>query len=408
MQSFDTPRRCPTCGRVLPEAETPPSLTEEEQRAEAKRLRAALLTAPEEEKLTHALSLIKLLSLHFTETGGKEISDLGKRARLLSQAQARPLPEEYEAYFCRREAALAARPSADSVQRLKEVLAEDALATLLTKLPDLLGEDRQAINMRIDLIRRIEERLKLTPVLEEEDSSFEIDENGVLLHYEGSHRLVTIPEKVEKIGKDAFKGNECLEEIRLPYGVIYVDSGAFEGCTALCAVSLPESLSFLGSRAFFGCSSLAEITLPDSLKTIGEWCFSESGLASISLPPGVTQVQAYAFVNCKRLESATLSPNAYYLAAGLFSGCDRLSRVVIPEGIARIMMRALSECPSLQELTLPDSMTEIDIFALGMGDTSHLKTVSVAPDFSRVCRFTLMGNDNPSSPFDDTTKIIAR
>ena len=52
----------------------------------------------------------------------------------------------------------------------------------------------------------------------------------------------------------------------------------------------------IGSRAFLGCSGLTSLTLPAGITEIGESTFSDcSGLTSLNLPDGITSIGISAF-----------------------------------------------------------------------------------------------------------------
>ena len=51
------------------------------------------------------------------------------------------------------------------------------------------------------------------------------------------------------------------------------------------------------------CGSLKSVQLPSTLEKIGDLCFGDSGLKMSVLPPGVREVDSYAFRSCKRLET---------------------------------------------------------------------------------------------------------
>ena len=49
---------------------------------------------------------------------------------------------------------------------------------------------------------------------------------------------------------------------------------AFSGCSGLTSLTLPAGITEIGSGAFQGCSGLTSLNLPDGITSIGEYAFS--------------------------------------------------------------------------------------------------------------------------------------
>ena len=73
---------------------------------------------------------------------------------------------------------------------------------------------------------------------------------------------VTVPEKYNVIGENAFKGRTDLYTVRIHSGVTSIKKSAFEGCSNLYAVYVEGSLSSIGARAFAGCKYLSPAKRP--------------------------------------------------------------------------------------------------------------------------------------------------
>ena len=71
-----------------------------------------------------------------------------------------------------------------------------------------------------------------------------------------------------------FSRKTTLREISLPCNILTMPSTgtyatAFYGCTGLETVALPDGLTEIAARAFSGCSKLASVRLPSTLTSIG-------------------------------------------------------------------------------------------------------------------------------------------
>jgi len=103
-----------------------------------------------------------------------------------------------------------------------------------------------------------------------EASEFEINENGVLVKYNGKATIVYVPDTVKEIGYNAFSDCTFIEKIVLPEGLTAVGDSAFANCSRLKEINLPSELTQLSDNAFYGCTCLREITIPKGITEI-DW-----------------------------------------------------------------------------------------------------------------------------------------
>ena len=76
----------------------------------------------------------------------------------------------------------------------------------------------------------------------------------------------TIPEGVEKIGKNAFAGCKILDSVVIPKTITEIGIGAFSGCEQITRILLPESIESIGQNAFYDSKDLKEIYIPNGSK----------------------------------------------------------------------------------------------------------------------------------------------
>ena len=114
-----------------------------------------------------------------------------------------------------------------------------------------------------------------------------------------------------------------------------IGDSAFESCSGLTSITLPSGVTEIGKFAFLHCSGLTSITLPSGLTEISSSAFSGcSGLTSITLPSGLTEIGVNAFSGCSGLTSiyvyAEKLPN---MGSDVFDGCDaKKCTVYVPKG----------------------------------------------------------------------------
>ena len=143
---------------------------------------------------------------------------------------------------------------------------------------------------------------------------------------------------------------------------------AFEGCSGLTSLTLPSGVTEIGWGAFDGCKGLTSLTIPSSVTSIGKYAFYGcSGLTSLTLPSGVTEIGEEAFHGCSGLTSLTIPSGVTEIGFGAFDGCKGLTSLTIPSSVTKIGRFAFDGCSGLTSLTIPSSVTSIDCWGVFRG-----------------------------------------
>ena len=256
------------------------------------------------------------------------------------------------------------------------------------------------------------------------------DDNGVLRIPDGVRNIccsfpademervktVILPDSVELIGMNAFRGCDRIEMIRMGDRVTSIGAGAFYGDLSLSTISLPDSLRYIGDFAFYNCRSLPDLLIPDSVEQVGQNLFVTMRRDfMISIPerladafrdckyathvrqPGeegdlfascrlrfdyLTDEDAYRLGACI-LDAPTVKIPAEYrgkpvIAVGTnaFRGLSKLQTVVLPDTVTRLHSCAFHDCPSLSAVEMP-GVERIDSFAFDHLDALETLTVPV-------------------------------
>ena len=62
----------------------------------------------------------------------------------------------------------------------------------------------------------------------------------------------------------------------------------------------------IGDRAFYGCKKLKELSIPGAVNKVGEYAFSNTGLTTITLGEGITELCDDMFYYCEKLENVSI------------------------------------------------------------------------------------------------------
>lgn len=233
---------------------------------------------------------------------------------------------------------------------------------------------------------------------------YEID-GDTLIKYTGTGDMITLPNTIRKIGKDAFSGNTSLLKVIIPDSVRDIDFAAFENCTGLMQVVIPESVKSIGSSAFSGCEQLQYINIPSKCRQIGSAAFAKCGkLATVSVSPGndtyvcvdgvlyskdgkkviqylagrtrssynmpstVESIEEYSFWGAGQLADLSLSSKLKEIPEYAFANCSGLNNVVLPYNVESLMAYSFSDCYNLRNVIIPDSVGYVDEKAFYLTD----------------------------------------
>ena len=164
-----------------------------------------------------------------------------------------------------------------------------------------------------------------------------------LEEYLGKKEKLLIPPFFNRIGFEAFRGNQNLIAVSIPNTVEKIDTCAFEGCTNLEVAELRAGLKIVGPSAFAN-TSLKTAHLPHTLQRIENAAFSETALKEVRIPGSVSSVSVAAFSDCCYLQKVMLEEGVHYIEDHAFSGCESLEEITIPNSLRHIQLNAFSRC----------------------------------------------------------------
>jgi hypothetical protein len=116
---------------------------------------------------------------------------------------------------------------------------------------------------------------------------------------------------------------------------------------------VPEGVEVLGSHAFGSSynNSLRHVTLPSTLKKIGAFAFANcKKLESIKIPHGVEEIDRSAFEGCVCLKRIFLPGTLKKLGADCFFHCTSLERIIVEDIISWARVQAYDDLGSWRYL----------------------------------------------------------
>ena len=168
----------------------------------------------------------------------------------------------------------------------------------------------------------------------------------------------TIPNGVEIIGKEAFRGIDK-QTITIPETVKAIEANAFQNCS-VTSLTIPSSVKTIDYGAFTWCTEMESITLNEGLDSLGYGAFFQCwNLKNIVLPESLKKIGKQAFYGCESLAHATLPTTMTKVPYEMFEGCTALKNIVLPDGLKIIGSSAFTNC-GFESFTIPDGVTRIE------------------------------------------------
>lgn len=176
---------------------------------------------------------------------------------------------------------------------------------------------------------------------------------------------VTLPETLTSLEEMVFSSCTALERISLPDSLEQIPNHLFESCSALKSVAFGAKVRSIGNSAFYLCEAFEHAQLPETLVSLGEYAFYESGIMSLQIPEGITEIPYRAFTGCKRLHTVVIPDTVKKIGNEAFSNC-KITELDLGHGVQSIGKEAFTRCLA-EEIVIPDSVTYAGWRAFGWG-----------------------------------------
>ena len=161
-----------------------------------------------------------------------------------------------------------------------------------------------------------------------------------------------------KDGKKLVAAPGGIESAKIPDCVVEILGSAFKGCRRLSEVKIPNGVVRIGFNAFDS-SGLKSVVVPDGVKTIGGWAFIGCpNLVDVTIAGSVENIGVCAFAVNRHLENVVIHDGVRNISGEAFSGA-RIKSIAIPGSVTNIAEKAFAGCRQLESVTVPEGLTNI-------------------------------------------------
>ena len=224
---------------------------------------------------------------------------------------------------------------------------------------DVEDGNQHVVSLTSDMLCRINEKKykenRASGMEEAEAKRAAADTLVVLAN--GASGDVVIPEGIRTLAVGAVYGCNRMETITLPATATELnttsDPGNFAMCDALRSIAVAEE-----NPSY--CTDNGSLYTKDrqTLVKLPEQCGAE-----VSLPKGVTRIEAYAAAMNTVVTRLTLPRTVRTIGEYAFYDCEKLERLSLNNGLKTIESGAFAQCMILNRLTVPKSCTSIQTSA---------------------------------------------
>ncbi len=164
---------------------------------------------------------------------------------------------------------------------------------------------------------------------------------------------------VTKCGDEAFILGQMTQVI-LPSTIKEIGDWTFYSCQDLSTLNLPEGMTRIGGSAFHGMQSLHTITFPSTLKTVGEWLFRDTGIEYIhNLENTQLTELPNQFAGMNAFIKEVKLPATMKILRGQCLMQSAFPEITIPEGVTVIEAYAFGQVYTLKKVTMKSATPPI-------------------------------------------------
>lgn len=220
---------------------------------------------------------------------------------------------------------------------------------------------------------------------------------------------VIMPSSVTSMGTGVFSGCSSLASVSLSTSLNSIPEDSFRECLSLSSVTIPESATAIASNAFYGCASLSSVSIPASVSSISTDAFSGCGnLSDISVASGNG---AYAssdgcLYNASKTRlllvpegktSLAIAAGTTTIGAGALQDCTGITSVSLPNGVTTIEANAFSNS-AVDTITIPATVTSIASQGSWTPSTIYGAAGSAAEQYAKNNGIVFVVQGNTSDP----------
>lgn len=172
-------------------------------------------------------------------------------------------------------------------------------------------------------------------------------------------------------GVALLKENKYINSIVISNGIRNIGNGVFQS-SVIKKVYLPDSVDSIGTELFKGAASLEYVKLPNNITEIGDYWFSNTNISEVDIPNTVTRIGISAFEN-GNLKRIRIPANVEYIDSNAFNNIPNMEEIIVDSNNTHFDSRNNSNAiidtntnmivKGISKTTIPSTVTKIGNYA---------------------------------------------
>lgn len=219
-----------------------------------------------------------------------------------------------------------------------------------------------------------EDNYKLTYISDNTDVAI-VDENGKVTALKEGFAQITL--RAEGSAIQATVQITVKSEFVIENRVLV----AYKGLGGNVVIPDDEGILYIGSYAFCLYTTDNSIELSDDDYDANKIPASNTTITSVVIPEGVTEIQKYAFYNCKGLREVAIPKELKIIREYAFCSCSKLERIVCLDTVAKTGSEVMADKYKLENgkfvfnVATPQSLTGTEVETIGRQAFYKCKTL---------------------------------
>lgn len=250
------------------------------------------------------------------------------------------------------------------LEKGKKLLRSSSDNVLKAELWRKLAEEYRAIGWKVRF-----ERLYKEAALFGDDTAkdyfrkqgiFVLEDKGKLVCWLGKEEILTIPNSIVEIGRNAFAGNDTVRTVVIPENINRIGIQAFSACKQLSEIEIRGQIDTICSRAFADCTKLSNVVLRKTPRHIENDAFENT--PALDVENDILSVKEVVMKYRGKSEAVCVPEGIEQIGANAFENAE-ISSVSLPNSLYRICEYAFSNCRNLKKISIPERVKHIEAYA---------------------------------------------